>query len=124
MDNRFLFGSKLRELRQGSEKTIDEICLSTGFSKSYLMDLESGRSRPPRIVVIKLLAECFGLDKDKTIDLVKTAILSSGRVVIQPEKGWGDEDKLTFAATIWLYWDLFGVSPSITNFFDCSISSN
>lgn len=124
MDNRFLFGLKLREIRQGSGKTIDQICFDTGFSKSYLMDLESGRSRPPRIGVIKMLAECFGLDKDKTIDLVKTAILSSGRVVIQPEKGWGDEDKLNFAATIWLYWDLFGVSPSITNFFDCHISSN
>ena len=56
----FKIGSKLRELRQNKNYTLQDLVTKTGLSKSVLSEIESGDVVPPVATLLKL-AKAFGV---------------------------------------------------------------
>lgn len=59
---------KLKFLRKGRKKTLDEVAKSCEFSKTTLHDLESGKESNPTLRIISSLAKYYGLSIDSFVD--------------------------------------------------------
>lgn len=94
------FGRALRAYRQSKKAHIGEFVEKLGWSKSYLMDLEMGRSAPPKKEKIKTICDLLGVP-DKYTELLALATTYSSRVALQVDdkkrplaallaRDWGD----------------------------------
>ncbi len=69
-----LFRDILREFRQGSNITIEDICNQMGFKKSYLMHLEQGVANVPSAEVVKNLCKAMHLNRDQQVQLFEASL--------------------------------------------------
>lgn len=100
-----LFGEALRELRQTSKTRLNTLRDVMDWSKSYLMDLEKGRSAPPKPELVKKLCDAMNRP-DKTQEMLRLAAVSRSKIELiikdaSPQKtqtaavlmrSWGDLD--------------------------------
>lgn len=56
------FGRKLWAYRNAAGEKLSELARRTGYSKSYLSELENDKKDPPSIDVIEAIAGCLGAD--------------------------------------------------------------
>ena len=54
-------GRKIRKIRNQSELTLEEVAGRTGFTKSYLSMVESGKKSPP-IATLSKIAQALSVD--------------------------------------------------------------
>lgn len=57
----------LKEARNKKDETLDRVSKIVGISTSYIHDLENGNALRPKIAVLSILADYYGLDRDKLI---------------------------------------------------------
>ena len=62
-----MISGKLRTLRFQACLTLDELALQAGISKSYLWELENGKSPRPSAKVLGALADALGVSLDYLI---------------------------------------------------------
>lgn len=72
------FGEELRRARRAQGETIASVAAHTGFSTSYVSDVENGRRSPFEIRVIESIATFLGVDRDA---LLLAASVSRGAIV-------------------------------------------
>jgi phage repressor protein C with HTH and peptisase S24 domain/DNA-binding XRE family transcriptional regulator len=67
------FGTRLRQLRQERDMTLDTLAAESDISKAYLSQIETGRVDPPRDEKIRRLEEVFGLRPGTLLELAHLA---------------------------------------------------
>lgn len=58
------FGERIRELRTGDERSLDYVARHTGLSKTFLWQLERGKSAPSA-ETLDALAKLYGVTMDE-----------------------------------------------------------
>lgn len=54
-------GRKIRQIRNQNKLTLEEVARRTGFTKSYLSMVESGKKSPP-IATLSKIAQALSMD--------------------------------------------------------------
>lgn len=93
------FGTVIRELRWASGKSISQITKGMNWSKSYLMELESGRSSPPTKDKIDKLANILGID---SFYLFAASIQDRGKITLPISN---KPKQAQFAALLFCSWN-------------------
>ena len=87
-------GRKIREIRLRNRMTLEQVGKSTGFTKSYLSMVESGKKSPP-IASLSKVAKALGVDiaaffeQKKPKDRITLVRKGERKVVVRDEKVFG-----------------------------------
>lgn len=63
----FIFGKKIKFIREKCEQSLREVSRETGISGNYLSQLETGKKRNPSIKIFLALCRYYGIDPTKEI---------------------------------------------------------
>ncbi len=87
-------GRKIREIRLRNRMTLEQVGKGTGFTKSYLSMVESGKKSPP-IASLSKIAKALGVDiaaffeQKKPKDRITLVRKGERKVVVRDEKVFG-----------------------------------
>lgn len=97
-----IFGEELRRIRKGSPVLLKDLCAEMGWSKTYIMGLEKGRSAPPRPEKIRKLCDVLGrLDLYAT--LLNCSLKTKGKLELSLEDA--SDLKFDLATLLTEHWD-------------------
>jgi transcriptional regulator with XRE-family HTH domain len=65
-------GAFLKDLRKDQKKTLNDIAIATGTSKSYISQIENGIRNPSDAVLENVLQKAFGTDKGEAQRIIRS----------------------------------------------------
>lgn len=86
-------GSKIRKIRKEQNRSLEDIAIACGFTKSLLSKIENGKTVPPIGTLIKI-AEALGtkisilLDDEDKIGTVRTSSEETHKKMMKTDKGY------------------------------------
>ncbi len=67
--NTNMFSSALRQLREESKQTLEDVCEAVDISKTYLWEMETGAATTPSFWIVAALASHYGVSLDYFAEL-------------------------------------------------------